>query len=203
MTRGYRQGIDPEQSPTRLGILDAAARCAHRFTLGKSTIDDIAAEAGVSRATVYRTFPGGRDEIVAALVDWQVESFLADLAHHVEGAPDFESLLVDGLIYAHHRIAGHRLLQRVLDVEPELVAGELARSDRHWAGDIARFLEPHVSAADLEPGVDVGEASLYLAFLVLSFIENAGSWDLDDRDEAARLVRGQLLPGIVRRGTVG
>jgi AcrR family transcriptional regulator len=42
-------------------ILEAAARCALRFTLGKTTIDDIAVEAGVSRATVYRTFPGGRD----------------------------------------------------------------------------------------------------------------------------------------------
>lgn len=187
-----------EPSPARLGILEAAARCALRFTLGKTTVEDIATEADVSRATVYRAFPGGRDEIVGALVDWQVDSFLSDLACHVEDAPDFENLLVDGLMYAHERITGHRLLQRVLDVEPGLVAAELARSDRRWAGDIADFLAPHLAAADLEAGVDVVEASRYLAFLVISFIENAGSWDLTDRDEAVELVRTQLLPGIVR-----
>jgi AcrR family transcriptional regulator len=178
-------------------ILEAAGRCALRFTLGKTTIDDIAAEAGVSRATVYRTFPGGRDEIVAALVDWQVRRFLADLARHVEGAPDFETLLVDGLMYAHRKMLDHTLLQRVLDVEPDLVVSELVRSDREVHGDVARFLADAMAGADVEPGVDVAEASGYLAHLVLSFIGNAGSWDLTDRAETTRLVRTQFLPGIV------
>jgi AcrR family transcriptional regulator len=178
-------------------ILEAAGRCALRFTLGKTTIDDIAAEAGVSRATVYRTFPGGRDEIVAALVDWQVRRFLADLARHVEGAPDFETLLVDGLMYAHRKMLDHTLLQRVLDVEPDLVVSELVRSDREVHGDVARFLAGAMAGADVEPGVDVAEASGYLAHLVLSFIGNAGSWDLTDRAETTRLVRTQFLPGIV------
>lgn len=190
-------GVVHDRSPAQLGILEAAADCALRFTLGKTTVEDIAAAAGVSRATVYRVFPGGRDEIVGALVDWQVDSFLADLGGHVAGAGDFEDLLVEGLVYAHRSIVDHRLLQRVLDVEPGLVAAELARSDRRWAGDIADFLRPHLAAADLEAGVDIGEAARYLAFLVISFIENAGSWDLADRSETRHLVRTQLLPGIV------
>ena len=35
-----------------------------------------AQEAGVARATVYRHFPGGRDELISAVVGWEVEPVL-------------------------------------------------------------------------------------------------------------------------------
>ena len=48
-------------------VLDAARRCVDRWGLGKLTIDDVATEAGVSRATLYRLFPGGMDVLFDAL----------------------------------------------------------------------------------------------------------------------------------------
>ncbi len=48
-------------------VLDAARRCVDRWGLSKLTIDDVAAEAGVSRATLYRLFPGGKDVMFDAL----------------------------------------------------------------------------------------------------------------------------------------
>ncbi|MDP4977497.1 MAG: TetR/AcrR family transcriptional regulator, partial [Ilumatobacteraceae bacterium] len=42
-------------------ILDAARRCVERWGINKLTIDDVATEANVSRATLYRIFPGGKD----------------------------------------------------------------------------------------------------------------------------------------------
>ena len=35
--------------------------------MAKVTVDDIAAEAGLSRATLYRLFPGGKDVLYEAL----------------------------------------------------------------------------------------------------------------------------------------
>src|SRR5437016_14545038 len=60
--------------------LDAVLRCIGRFGFAKTTIDDIAREAGCSRATLYRYFDGKpeivrsavtaeRDRIVALVVD--------------------------------------------------------------------------------------------------------------------------------------
>ena len=42
-------------------LLEATYRCVERFGMAKTTIDDVAKESGVSRATIYRQFAGGRD----------------------------------------------------------------------------------------------------------------------------------------------
>lgn len=55
-----RQTIDK----TRKRILRAADRCFRRNGLQRTSVDDIAEEAGVSRATVYNRFPNKR-EIIA------------------------------------------------------------------------------------------------------------------------------------------
>jgi AraC-like DNA-binding protein len=46
-------------SPHRVRIIDATLACLARHGTAKTTVDDIARQAGVSRATVYRAFPGG------------------------------------------------------------------------------------------------------------------------------------------------
>lgn len=46
-------------------VVDAALACIGRWGLAKTTLDDIAREAGISRATVYRRVPGGKAGLVA------------------------------------------------------------------------------------------------------------------------------------------
>ena len=60
------QASDPLTLHDRL--LAATYRCVERFGMGKTTIDDIVKESGVSRATIYRQFAGGRDELLLETV---------------------------------------------------------------------------------------------------------------------------------------
>ena len=39
-------------------VVEGALRAISRFGLSKLTVDDVAREAGISRATLYRYFPG-------------------------------------------------------------------------------------------------------------------------------------------------
>ena len=48
-------------------ILDATLTCLGRVGLTKTTLDDVAREAGCARATLYRYFPG-KQPLVNALV---------------------------------------------------------------------------------------------------------------------------------------
>ena len=45
----------------RLRVLEGAYECIARRGMAKTTVDDVAAASGISRATIYRIFPGGKD----------------------------------------------------------------------------------------------------------------------------------------------
>src|SRR5689334_1463232 len=59
-------GAAPEGSALQDRVLDAAERCFARWGAAKTSIDDVAAEAGLSRATVYRHM-GNRGELITAV----------------------------------------------------------------------------------------------------------------------------------------
>src|SRR6266550_2674688 len=74
-------------------ILEATYACVARYGLGKTTVEDAAREARVSRATVYRYFPGGKDQLIAEVIAWEATRFFARLAAAVEGVESFPDLL--------------------------------------------------------------------------------------------------------------
>ena len=88
----------PVAQPQRVRIADAATRCVARRGVTKTTLDDVAREAGCSRATVYRTFPGGKEEVIAAVVDTEVARLFSAVAVAMGGAEDFEDAVVAGIV---------------------------------------------------------------------------------------------------------
>src|SRR3954449_11309091 len=112
--------------PDRLGtqeqrVIDAALRCAARWGIGKTTLDDVAREGSCSRATIYRLFPGGKDALPTPTTRLELDRFFSGLAQCFDAAPDLEELLVSGVVYASRALAGHDALQFILAYEPEVV----------------------------------------------------------------------------------
>ena len=103
-----------ESPDTRVRLLDAALQCIDRWGLTKTSLEDIANQAGLSRATVYRYFPGGRDQVISETVSWEVGRFFARIGEEIAELPDLEAKLERGLVYGHQTIVEHRLLQQVL-----------------------------------------------------------------------------------------
>src|SRR3954453_23979409 len=93
-------GARDAESDGRERVLDATKRCCERWGIAKVTIDDIAAEAGVSRASVYRLFPGGRDVLYEALRVRETEEFVTELTARVAGAETLEDVVVRGVVHA-------------------------------------------------------------------------------------------------------
>src|ERR1700737_1793114 len=89
-----------EQNTAEARVIDATLRCIARFGVGKTTLDDVAGEAGCSRATVYRLFPGGKDRLLEAVVVHETARFATGLTDALSGICDVEELIVAGVEFA-------------------------------------------------------------------------------------------------------
>jgi AcrR family transcriptional regulator len=85
---------------TRERIIDAAEVCFARFGVAKTTMEDIAAAAKLSRATVYRSVTGGRDELILAVVLRDLRRFLDRLAERLREERSVPDAVVEGTLDA-------------------------------------------------------------------------------------------------------
>ena len=161
----------------------------------KTTVEDAAREAGVSRATVYRYFPGGRDELIGAVVGWEFARFFRRLYDEVHEAETLEEVMERGLVFAHNAIVDHEVLQRILQTEPEILVPRLTVEANETHTLIAAFLVPYLVRHGMAEGAELDTAADFLARMVLSYIGSPGRWDLNDPEQVARLVRAEPLAG--------
>ena len=186
-----------DRSSTRVRLVDGALRCLARQGIAKTTVDDIAREAGLSRATAYRAFPGGKDDILAAVVETEVARLFSYLAVVMGEAHDLEDVLVAGMVESARRLRAHQALSYLLAYEPGAVLPHLtfAGQDRVLlvAGDLAapffaRWLEPEQASRAAEWAVRI----------VLAYSsDQTPETDLTDPAATRALVRTFVLPGIL------
>ena len=102
-------------------LVAAALRCVARWGFAKTTVDDIAREAGVSRATTYRVFPGGKDRVIETVVHHEIGRLFHEAETEAAAAGSLEDLLCTGIGLAMSMLTGHEVLHHVLTHEPEAV----------------------------------------------------------------------------------
>ena len=182
-------------------VLAATYACVARFGMGKTTVEDVVKESGVSRASIYRLFPGGKDQLLRETVGWEMNRFFASLAEAVYDAPDFATLLERGLVFAHRAIQEHLVLRKVLETEPERLLPLITVEQHRVLEFITAFLLPYLEreerAGRVRPGVDLEAGADYVARMILSLIGSPGRWDMDDPEQVRVLVREELLGGIL------
>lgn len=178
-------------------IMDAVVACVDRGGLNSFALEDVATEADVSRATIYRHFPGGRQQLIDDTVAREVANFWRTLADEVRPLASIEDRLVSGVMSAHARLADHDLLQRLVTSEPSAILPPLFSADRLLHGMIVGYLRELLARERLRDGIDLDEAADYLSRMMLSHIGTSGRWDLSDRSSVQRLVQTQFLAGIL------
>jgi AcrR family transcriptional regulator len=185
---------------TRERVLRAALGCIEREGLAATSVEDVARAASVSRATIYRHFPGGREQLVTETATWEVARFFARVEQTVASEPDLAARLRLALASGHRALDDHALLHRLLRTEPEAVLTELSVATDLVLELIIDYLADQLvaeqAAGRARPDLDVAEAADHLGRLYLSYLGAPGRWDLDDPAQVDRLVRTQFLGGI-------
>ena len=181
-------------NPTETRVLDATKSCCERWGIAKVTIDDIAVEAGVSRATLYRMFPGGKDVLFEALRVRELESFFTRLTEHLDGVTELEELLVRTVVHATIELREDDHLALMLASEPgatlsNLTVEGLPRIIRMASLFIAGRVEPYLDRVSASRLVEL------LARLVISyFLAPSEHVDLGDEASARTFITTHILP---------
>jgi AcrR family transcriptional regulator len=114
---------------TRAGLLAGAARAFAENGLRRSTMQSIAAAAGVAKATLYNHFRT-KDEVVAALLALELDRLTA-----AAGALPTEQALAT----LSDELGAHPVLRRLAETEPETLAAMLTVGPERWADLTSRL----------------------------------------------------------------
>jgi AcrR family transcriptional regulator len=177
---------------TKQKLFDAALRLVGERGAASVTVDEIAAEAGVAKGTVYYNF-ASKDALVDALLRHGVD-LLATRLRTAEDEPETESALeslVDGMLgfFAEYPAFG------------QLLVSELWRTPGQWHGTLSLLRDDIVSivrgqmqrladAGRLPADVEVGTASaaLFGTLLVIAL-----DWQVFQPDRSRAEVRESVL----------
>ncbi len=176
-------------------ILDGALRCLNRFGVAKTTLDDIAREAGYSRATVYRYFPN-RAAVVDATVQREIDRVSERITTAATAADTLEDAVTAMFVAAAKAIVTHTALQRALDLEPEVILPGLSfdGGDRTFAEIGTRFASVFARFVPAERAPRAAEWSARVLFAYLH--PDRAPFAMTDESAARALVRRHVIPAL-------
>jgi TetR/AcrR family transcriptional repressor of uid operon len=200
LERAYTEAVervdDPDETRTRL--LDAAYEQFCRMGIRRSTMEDVARRAGVSRITVYRRF-ATKDALVEHVVRREFRRYFDQFLVEIEQADTAADRVVLGFLSSLRAIRGNPLIGGLIAAEPDVLVPSMINDGGQTLATVRQFVagqlrrEQHagnVSAdldADLVAEMMVRVSASFLA--IPSHIVN-----LDDDAQLAAIARQFLVP---------
>jgi AcrR family transcriptional regulator len=99
-------------------LTDAALACIAAYGVRKTSLSDVAEQAGVSRSTVYRAF-GGKEGLLDAVAAAEMGRFLSELDRAVPWHAPLADALEHAITFTMRYLNDHAAFQRILRHEPE------------------------------------------------------------------------------------
>ncbi len=186
--------VEPSEVTER--ILDAAVTLVARWGVGKTSLADVAREAGCSRATVYRSFPGGKRHLFHAVGQRELDTYLEGVLDALDVADDLADALTRGLVVAARLLHDHEAARFIFEHEPELLLPFLGFHQvdvlyRHTAELVGPHLERFL------PADRAAWAAEWCARLFITFLFNPDpELDLAVIDDAHDLVTRFIVPSF-------
>lgn len=187
-------------SEGRERFLDAAEACYLRFGLAKTTVEDVAQAAGVSRATVYRHFKN-RDELVLAVVSREAARLAAEAELRLRRFDDVGSWLVEGMLFCLEEIPRRPLLAMLVVPEGVGLASRLVLTSQQLleiGADLLRpIFEPAREAGLLQESVELEALMEWVLRILLSYL-TVPSHLAQSKEKMRHLLQVMILPAVMK-----
>jgi AcrR family transcriptional regulator len=186
-------------APSVETFLDAAERCLRRQGIRRTTMVQVADEAGLSRAWLYRHFPDKASLLGAALIR-QDEQFWSDATARISRRASLTTQVAEAVRYSREQQAS-ALVLKLRASEPAACAAIMGAGLRQALPGMAVFWRPYLEAArdrgEVRADLDIAAAAEWVMRVVLSLVTVPGdAVDVDDAASVRRFLKQFLLPGL-------
>jgi TetR/AcrR family transcriptional repressor of uid operon len=179
-------------------ILDAAYELFCHMGIQRTTMEDVARRAGVSRITVYRRFATKSvlvDQVVRREIRRYFDQFLLDIAHAETAA----ERVVLGFVSSLRALRRNRLIGGLMAADPDALIPSTIRDGGRTLATVREFvagqLRREQDAGNVSSGVNVDVVAELMVRVASSFLVIPSHIiDLDDDEQLSEVARQFLVP---------
>lgn len=160
-------GVDVDRPiPMREKILEAAAQCIERYSLRRTTVEEVCRLSGISRQTVYRHFRN-RDEMISAVSTRKALEVTQFVERTIADSAGPRARIVDAIVACVQFIVTDRQMIEMVDGSFE---GLIARTSSPGIVAVTRdrwlpILNEGVEAGIIAPSMDMHRLITWITYV--------------------------------------
>ena len=175
-------------------VCTSALDCLKRQGIEKTTMSDIAKEAGIARPTLYKYF-NNIEEVLSTAIDIEAYNFAESVVKHAKQFATIEERIVETIIYVVEELPKDPNLSIIVNDDSAKTLRDRAFSDE------ATLVFSEMTAVPLielrpelrDQGVEISEM---MARFAISMILFPGKY-ANDCDGLRALISRRILPGLI------
>ena len=192
-----------KSKPVRERLLDAAEGCLEQFGPQKTSMEDVARAAGMSRATVYRYFEN-RDALLLGVASRQAADLATEAMAFLAQFSTLSDWLVEGCLFTLREIPKRPVFASLVTSLDSSAASKLLLGSTGMIQIGVNVLRPMFGNAKqqglLRDDLDIDMLIEWLLRVLWTYL-NAPSQVATDEDSMRRLFRMLLLPSVLKSPT--
>ena len=191
---------DSKTKPVRERLLDAAEGCLEQFGPQKTSMEDVARAAGMSRATVYRYFEN-RDALLLGVASRQSSALAVEAINYLAQFNTISDWMVEGLLFTLREIPRRPVFASLVTSLDSRASGSLFLGSTGLVQIGVNVLQPMFANAKaqglLRDDVDPEMLVEWLLRMLWTYL-NAPSQVATDEEGMRKLFRMMLIPAVLK-----
>ena len=191
---------DTKERPVRERLLDSAEGCLEQFGPQKTSMEDVARAAGMSRATVYRYFEN-RDALLLAVASRQSSALASEAISYLSRFNTISDWLVEGLLFTLRELPNRPVFASLVTSLDSRASGNLLLGSTGLVQIGVDVLQPMFANAKaqglLRDDIDSEMLIEWLLRMLWTYL-NAPSQVATDEEGMRKLFRMMLIPAVLK-----